>query len=138
MYSKLAQFNGDLVELAERAHALSLKPTLPLLYQTTEPIQTEAIYKPLLKDTFPGQWQKCFLSIVWPNGSIMAHADIERKDRIRRHLVIKTNPDCWCMHDGNCQQLEAGGIYEMDEKLTHAAMNWGNDIRMHFVIDIKV
>jgi hypothetical protein len=42
------------------------------------------------------------------------------------------------MHDGNCQQLEAGGIYEMDEKLIHAAMNWGNDIRMHFVIDIKV
>ncbi len=135
MYVQVGQYDGNLSELAELIHILRPAPTLPLGYLTTEPIATTEIYGPVLKAIFPGIWAKCFLSIVWPNGSIMPHADMDMPSTYRQHLVIKTNPDAWVMHDGGVEQLREGGIYSMDETRVHAAMNWGQDVRIHFVID---
>jgi hypothetical protein len=137
MYRKVAHYGGCLAALIEHMHKLEPKPTLPLGYLTTDPKTTEAIYRPLLAALFPGEWLKCFLSIVWPNGSIMAHQDLDAPalNRHRHHLVLKTNSDCWCMHDGTVEQLDLGGIYAIDETKVHAAMNWGRDFRVHFVVD---
>lgn len=135
MYQQVGRYGGDLSVLAERIHALRPAPTQPLGYLTTDSAATMALYRPLLDGFFPGEWLKCFLSIVWPNGSIMPHQDLDAAGRHRQHLVIKTNPDSWCMHDGTVQQLDAGGVYIMDQTRVHAAMNWGADVRVHLVVD---
>ena len=59
-----------------------------------------------------------------------------RADADRFHLVIQTNPDCWMLHDGQWQQLEPGGIYTLDPLIPHASVNWGNEPRVHFVVDV--
>ena len=135
MYQKVGSYPGDLSGLVEAMHLLNPSPTLPLGYLTTDSIATEAVYKPLLGDFFPGEWLKCFLSIVWPNGSIMMHVDADAAGRQRQHLVLKSNPESWCIHDGALQQLEDGGVYIMEQTLPHAAINWGQDVRIHFVVD---
>lgn len=136
MYERIGTYPGDLTVLVEAMHRLHPRPTLPLGYLTTDAEPTMAVYRPLLQTFFPGEWAKCFLSIVWPNGgTIMAHADADAADYERQHLVLKTNSDSWCMHDGGVEQLEVGGIYTMDATKVHAAMNWGTDVRIHLVID---
>ncbi len=136
MYEQVGRYDGELGPLVEAMHQLRPTPTLPLGYLTTDNERTMAVYWPILQSAFPGVWNKCFLSIVWPNGgTIMAHADMDVAGQERQHLVMKTNPDSWCMHDGRVQQLDAGGIYTMDATKVHAAMNWGTDVRVHFVID---
>ena len=137
MYQKVGHYDGDTKVLVELIRLLDPAPTLPLLYNTTEPKRTEAVYRPHLQETLPGEWTKCFLAIIWPNGSIMPHQDLDVAGQIRTHLVMQTNSDCWCMNAGLWSQPEQGGIYTMDQTLVHASINWGSEPRVHFVVDRK-
>lgn len=55
----------------------------------------------------------------------------------RYHLVLQSNDMSYCMHDGDWQQLAAGGLYIMNPRLLHAAINWGNTPRIHLVVDTE-
>lgn len=137
MYEKVGHYDGDLEALVDAgAKGLRPSPTFPFRYNTTDTKETTAIYEPLLRDVFPGRWIKCFLSILWPQGgSIMPHVDADATGRNRCHLILQTNADSFCMHDGTWQQLELGGIYRMDPAKVHASINWGEAPRINFVID---
>lgn len=139
MYRKVGHYRGNTQELVELIKRLdpAPQPTLPLLYNTTDPDKTAAIYRDRLANIFPGVWTKCFLAIIWPNGSIMPHCDLDVPDVVRTHLVLWTNPDCWCMNDGHWCQPDLGGIYTMEQTLPHASINWGGEPRVHFVVDRK-
>lgn len=136
MYRLVGRYQGRARDLVELVRELAPVPTLPLLYTTTDSKQTEAVFHPHLKDTFPGEWTKCFLAILWnPNGSIMPHTDKDTAGQIRTHLVMQTNQDCWAMNGNEWSQLEEGGIYTMDQTIVHASINWGGEPRVHFVVD---
>jgi hypothetical protein len=95
-------------------------------------------FYPHLQDIFPSrEWIRCFLSIIWHNGSIEPHQDTDTvPDSQRCHLVLQTNPDCWMLHDGTWQQLQEDKIYTMDPRLFHASINWGHEPRVFFVVDV--
>lgn len=138
MYRQIGRYEGDVGELVELIKWLNPAPTLPLMYNTTEPTRTAEVYQPHLQSVFPGEWTKCFLAIIWPNGSIMPHVDADTAGQTRTHLVLQSNPDCWNMNDGKWCQLETGGIYTMDQTLVHASINWGSEPRVHFIVDRKL
>lgn len=106
-------------------------------YATTDRERTRALFAPLLGDVFPGEWHHCALAIIWPNGTIPPHEDGASEFRQRFMLVLQSNPGSWVWHDGDWQQLEEGGIYTADPSKTHAALNWGSEPRIHFVVDVK-
>jgi hypothetical protein len=136
MYRQIGRYNSDTRWLAELGiKTLQPAPTYPLLYCTTNSPETTSLYNPLLQDKFPGEWTKCFLAIIFPNGSIMPHKDLDVAGQIRTHLVLQTNPDCWNMNDNIWTNLEEGGIYTMDQTLVHASINWGTEPRIHLVVD---
>jgi len=136
MYQLVGRYPGNPRELVELIKPLAPTPTLPLLYNTTDSARTTAIFRPVLQHVFPGEWSKCFLSILWPpNGSIMPHADQDTAGQLRCHLVLQTNSDCWAMNGGVWVQLEEGGIYTMEQTITHASINWGVEPRVHLVVD---
>ncbi len=122
--------------LADRAHLC--KPVESELgYATTDRDITLCVYREALGDVFKGEWMDCKLAIVWPYGCIHPHADILPADRERFFLVLQTNPDSWCLHDGQWQQLEEGGIYSVDPSKVHAAVNLGTELRINFVVDVR-
>lgn len=136
MYERVGTYEGALGALVDAgAKGIPLVPTMPLRYNTSDSVLTEKIYGPLLGDVFPGFWIKCFLSVIWPAGSIHPHVDQDAKGRDRLHLVLQTNEEAYCIHDGCLQQLEAGGIYRMDPTKLHASINWGEQPRINFVVD---
>lgn len=138
MYEEVGKYSGCARELANLAGSLSPERK-PEGYATTDCDRTLALYFPLLSITFPGEWKQCFLAILWANGTIPIHQDGDTQDgkSERYHLVLQSNQWSWTLHDGCWQQLEEGGIYRMNPVKTHAAVNWGGEPRIHFVVDIK-
>ena len=133
MYHKVGHYTGPLQPLV----AIIPYPSdaSGMGYRTVH--GQEALYASYLRDTFPGTWARGFFSIIWKDGSIVPHLDSDmRADATRFHLVIQTNPDCWMLHDGQWQQLEAGGIYTLDPLIPHASVNWGHSTRVHLVVDV--
>lgn len=94
--------------------------------------------RPLVDDCFPGDWAFTMLVKLEQGNTIPPHCDKPLAAGIvRRHLVIATDPSSWCMHGGEWQQLDAGGIYLMDPQYIHAAINWGVTPRIHLVVDSR-
>ena len=135
MYELVQSSSLDMLALYNLVSLTEPEITLPLRYATTGPKKTEEVFYKHLKDLFPGDWIKCFCSIINPDGSIMPHADVDANGRSRCHLVLKTNSDCWSLHDGDWQQLVQGEVYKMDPTKVHAAINWGTEPRVSFVVD---
>lgn len=108
-------------------------------YATTDREATRALYRPRLESVFPGEWTHCTLAIIWPAGSIPPHADgCTASERAQRYMVVlQSGSDSWCLHDGTWQQLEEGGIYTADPAKTHAAVHWGLEPRIHFIVDVR-
>lgn len=83
--------------------------------------------------------------IVWitvvsllPSQQIVAHCDQPLPDGvIRYHLPLQTNFGCWSYHGGDWQQLDVGRVYSMDPAVEHGAVNWGSEIRMHLLLDVR-
>jgi len=137
MYQQVSFYTDDIEVLLFQAKNLASPNGRG--YTCTDPRATMELYQPLLGKIFPGVWTRCFLAIIWPNGSIMPHhggGEVIADGSARYHLVLKTNPDCWSMHENQWQQLEEGKIYEFNPRLVHAAINWGKQWRVHFVVDI--
>lgn len=107
-------------------------------YCTTDRDETTTIYRSHLEQLFSGEWTKCFLAIIWPNGTIPPHVDGDsiREGSQRYQVVLQSNPDSWVLHDGDWQQLEEGGIYTMRPELRHASVNWGNEPRINLIVDV--
>ena len=138
MYKFVKQYSGNLESLLSLVPQLSPSPG-GTGYTCTEPRFTHDVYYPFLKDIFPGTWTRCFLAIVWPNGSIMPHyggGEVIADKSQRYHLVLQTNQDCWSMSANDWQQLQAGGIYAFNPRMVHASINWGKEWRVHFAVDI--
>ena len=108
-------------------------------YGTTDRTATRDLFWPLLRDVLPGQWVSAALAVIWQWGSIPPHEDGTDGGRLYRVMVVlQTNPDAWCLHDGAWQQLREGGIYAADPTRPHAAINWGGEPRIHLVVDRAV
>ena len=56
-------------------------------------------------------------------------------NRRRYHIPLQINPGCWVFSDCVWQQLELGVVYEMDPTKPHGAVNWGDTVRLHLLID---
>ena len=69
-----------------------------------------------------------------PGGYIHRHTD---KAGWRHFYVLQTNPDSLFYVEGEEYHLDQGGIYEMDGRLEHWAVNNGDCDRINF-IDLKV
>lgn len=136
MYVQVGYY-PDARRLAELAARLNPKPS-EQGYCTTDRDATYELYYPHFKDTFLNKWDKCFLAIIWANGSIPPHTD---GDSIlggtqRFQVVLQTNANSWVMHGGDWQQLVEGGIYTMRPDVTHASINWGGEPRINLIVDV--
>jgi hypothetical protein len=71
-----------------------------------------------------------------PSQQIAAHADAPIQG-VRYHIPLQVNDGCWSFHDGVWQQLKLGVVYQMDPTKPHGAVNWGETIRLHLMIDVE-
>ena len=101
---------------------------------------TEKALRPLLADVFPEPWEYATVIALSPSSQLVAHRDRgvdgKQHERTRYHLPIQVNPGCWSFHAGTWQQLVVGRCYQMDPTETHGAVNWGESVRMHVIIDL--
>ncbi len=92
---------------------------------------------------FGTEGKLAMFTVIRPGGHFHFHRDNPAAENgvmaaLRRyHIVLATNPESWCFHDGDWQQLEVGGVYEMDPAKTHAAINFGETDRIHLVVDLE-
>ena len=100
--------------------------------------QVRELYYPLVGDVFPGPWAYAMLAVIPPLGTIPPHRDAPLPPGFKRyHVVLKTNENCWNMHDGDWQQMGRGKVYSMEPTAVHASVNWGGETRVHLVIDAQ-
>jgi len=78
-------------------------------------------------------------------GDTMMHNDTRYNQRYSRryNVAISTNPDCWLYHysydletDGKRDHIEPGEMWELNNKITHTAVNYGTTWRTHLIIDV--
>lgn len=88
------------------------------------------------------EWVKGVRSIqlvgLLPSQQIVRHADQSIAPLVRFHLPLQTNSGCWSFSDdGHWQRLDVGHVYEMDPTVPHGAVNWGETVRLHLMIDVE-
>ena len=80
-----------------------------------------------------------------PGGDTVMHRDTRISQRYSRryNIALKTNPDCWLYHHsydlsngGVRDHIEPGEIWELNNKITHTAVNYGKTWRTHLIIDV--
>jgi len=99
--------------------------------------ETLAVFTPLLQSRFPGEWIYATVISLNPSAQLVAHVDAPfPQPGVRYHLPLQLNPGCWCYHDGVWQQLELGKVYAMDLTCVHGAVNWGDNVRLHLIMDV--
>jgi Aspartyl/Asparaginyl beta-hydroxylase len=81
-------------------------------------------------------WLSCRLVGIWPSQQIPLHRDAPIQGT-RLHIPVQTNQNCWCFSGNDWQQLTHGVIYQMDPTQPHGAVNWGDTIRLHLMIDVE-
>lgn len=106
-------------------------------YASTDFPATRDVFGPRMASQFgdPERWAHCSVAMIMPNGTIPPHAD-SLVGSHRYMVVLQTNDRAWCLHGGAWQQLREGGIYTADPRIEHAALNWGREPRIHFVVDV--
>lgn len=99
--------------------------------------ETEAVFwdSPII-EYVPLEWSNCRLVGLWPSQQIPLHSDAPIHGT-RYHIPLQTNDGCWVYSDGVWQQLELGRIYTMDPTKPHGAVNWGEELRIHLMIDAE-
>jgi hypothetical protein len=55
---------------------------------------------------------------------------------IRIHVPVKTNDACVQLWNEFSQHVEPGNIYEINNRARHSAVNGGDEIRTHLILDI--
>ena len=89
---------------------------------------------PPLHDQLLGFWTLCTIAALYPSSQIVAHKDAPVLG-YRTHIPIQTNPGCWSYHDGLWQRLDLGQGYRMDPTQAHGSVNWGDERRLHLIVD---
>ena len=133
MYRKVGQFI-EAAELADYVHLLSPKKS-EQGYATTDRKDTLELFGPHIRSL--GKVVCCTVAIIWKNGTIHPHEDAIDPGIRRVAVVMQTNEHAWCMSAGDWQQLEQCGIYDFDPRQVHAAVNWGDQLRMHLIADLE-
>lgn len=90
---------------------------------------------PSLQDLLPGSYGWFRIVGLRPSQQIVAHRDAPIAGT-RYHVPIQTNPGCWTFHEGVWQRLEEGSLYRMVPHEVHGAVNWGETVRVHLLIDV--
>ena len=75
---------------------------------------------------------------LWPSQQIVAHTDFFHANQRRYHVPLQTNANCWTFHDGTWQQPKTYTTYRMDPNKPHGAVNWGESIRWHLMVDVRI
>ena len=74
---------------------------------------------------------------IRPGGQIVGHTDVLDPTVRRYHLPLQVNDGCWSFSAGQWDQLKLAGIYAVDPTQPHGAVNWGDTIRLHLMIDVE-
>ena len=91
---------------------------------------------PELQIAVPPPWARCQVVGLWPSSQIVAHRDPPLAAAVvRYHLPLQSDAGCWVFHGGAWQQLHVGRLYCMDPAEWHGAVNWGQALRLHLMID---
>jgi hypothetical protein len=78
-------------------------------------------------------------------GDTVMHNDTRYNQRYARryNIAISTNPDCWLYHysydlnnGGMRDHINEGEMWELNNKITHTAVNYGDTWRTHLIIDV--
>lgn len=89
-----------------------------------------------LAAVFPaGVWHRPAVVALYPSQQIVGHRD-EPIEGVRFHMPLRVNDGCWVFHDGTWRQLVAGRVYRMDPTEWHGAVNWGDAVRWHLMVDV--
>jgi len=74
-----------------------------------------------------------------PSQQIALHADASIAPAVRYHVVLRSNDACWSYSVGTkWTKLSEGMIYRMDPAEPHGAVNWGETVRLHLMIDVEL
>lgn len=92
---------------------------------------------PHLRAILPGRYRWFRIVGLRASQQIVAHTD-QPVVGIRYHLPIQLNKGCWVFHGGLWQQLSRGSVYTMDPTVEHGAVNWGETLRVHLLIDVEL
>lgn len=91
-----------------------------------------------------------FMKLQPNDGELLRHADITDREAgietgkvVRLHIPIKTNKDVifksWSERGSEkVMNMEVGGLYYLDVRKPHTAINGGQEERIHLVIDVRV
>ena len=80
-----------------------------------------------------------------PSGDTVMHNDTRYQQRYSRryNIAISTNDNCWLYHysydldnGGKRDHINEGEVWELNNKITHTAVNWGSTWRTHLIIDV--
>ncbi len=116
--------------------ALSLNPQPgPGGAGMTGQASTRLTFEPVLREIFRGTWYGCTVVGLWPSQQIPLHADAKILG-VRYHLPLQSNADCWSFSD-EWRRLEVGRVYRLDPTIPHGAVNWGDTLRLHLMIDVE-
>ena len=78
-------------------------------------------------------------------GDTVMHTDTRYNQRYARryNIAISTNTDCWLYHHsydlnngGMRDHINEGEVWELNNKIVHTAVNYGNTWRTHLIIDV--
>ena len=79
------------------------------------------------------------------NGDTVFHTDTRINQRYARryNIAISTNAECWLYHynydlnnGGMRDHIEPGEVWELNNKIIHTAVNYGETWRTHLIIDV--
>lgn len=101
---------------------------------SSDPTVTRGLFEPVLKEVVPWRWASVMLMALSPGCVIPGHTDGYTLAQ-RYHLPLVSNDRCWVFHDKTWEQLEVGGLYTMDPRVLHGAVNWGATMRVHVIVD---
>jgi len=80
-----------------------------------------------------------------PGGDTVMHNDTRYQQRYARryNIAINTNPECYLYHysydldnGGVRDHINEGEMWELNNKITHTAVNYGTTWRTHLIIDV--
>lgn len=78
-----------------------------------------------------------------PGQQIPLHVDAKADcPGVRYHVPLQTNRHALVFSENaqgvlHCQELEVRRAYQMDPTQPHGAVNWGDTLRLHLMIDVE-
>lgn len=107
------------------------------------PAEYAAQYRELWHETgFAISRSRLWVAALWPSAQIVGHKDaplggFEAARVTRYHLPIQTNNECWSLSGKAWRQLKKGWLYTLNPAEWHGSVNWGTEVRVHLVIDVR-